>query len=76
MRLNVLVASLQLLPRHAVPARPGRPHLLRNLPDQLIGQLPDAGVPVQPGANRSFHIPAGSLTVHSSLLNHPPQASA
>ena len=74
LRLDLLPAGLQLVPRLPVPARPHRPDRLRDLPDQLIGELSHPAVARQPRLHRRLHIPAGRLAVHPRLRRHLPQA--
>ena len=49
---------------------------LRDLADQLIGQLAQPAVTGQPRLHRRSHIPAGGLTVYPRLSGHLPQACA
>jgi hypothetical protein len=76
LRLDLLLASPQLIPGPPVPARAHRPDHLRDLPDQLIGQLARPAITGQPRLHRSLDIPAGGLTVHPRLSGHLPQAHA
>src|SRR5262249_56958488 len=71
-RLDLALAGLELLPPQAVAARPRRADHLRDLADQLIGQLPGPAIAVQPGRHRSVHIPAGALTLHPPPPRLPP----
>jgi N-terminal domain of reverse transcriptase len=71
--LNLAVAGLQLLPRQAMPARPGRADRLRDLAHQLIRHLGQAAITGQPRLFGGLHIPAGGLPVHPRLLRHPAQ---
>jgi hypothetical protein len=69
---DLLLAGLQLIPRLPVPTRPRRPDRLRDLPDQLIGQLPGPAITSQPRFHGSGHIPAGGLAVHARRSGHLP----
>ena len=57
-----------------MPTRAHRADHLRDLADQLIGQLAQPAVTGQPRLHRRSHIPAGGLTVHPRLLSHPAQS--
>jgi hypothetical protein len=72
-RLDLATAAFQLVPPLPVPTRPHRPDRLRDLADQLIGQLRHPAITGQPSLLGRSHIPAGRLAVHPRLLGHLPQ---
>jgi len=49
-----------------------RTHRRHYRTDQLIGELLDATVTIQPGCHRRVHIPADRLAIHPSQGGHPP----
>ena len=62
-------ASSQLQASGSI-SRPRWADRLRDLPNQLIAELPRPAVTIQPGRHRRIHIPAGGLAIHPRLLSH------